>query len=217
MTDDIDEIMLRLKGTREYEILLGMKEIYAGLETRQNEWYRRTEFVCPAGCGECCRNFEPDLFEAEAFYLAAWLLQNQPEKANAIAGGTFTYAPGKTCILFSEENSCHCTCYNGRAFICRLFGGSCVKDKNGSPCWRPCKFYPDSRLALHIPPLSHREYTKEETERIFGALPPVMSDITAQSLGYTPGNEKTMPLRTILPEKIRNLMMILSFLENTSA
>ena len=217
MSCGIDEILLRLKGTREYEILSGIKEIYYSLEKCQNEWYARTEFTCPAGCGKCCHNFEPDLSEAEALYLAAWLLQNQTDKAYSIGDGTFTYSPETTCILFDNENSYHCTCYNGRAFICRLFGGSCVKDKNGFPCWRPCKFYPDSRLASHKPPIFHREYDMEETMQLFGTLPPVMSDVTAQALGFTPENEKTEPLRKILPEKIRLLVTILSFLESTPA
>ena len=57
----------------------------------------------------------------------------------------------------------------------------------------------------------------EETMQLFGTLPPVMSDVTAQALGFTPENEKTEPLRKILPEKIRLLVTILSFLESTPA
>lgn len=30
---------------------------------------KKTGIVCSQGCGECCKNFEPDLLECEAVYM----------------------------------------------------------------------------------------------------------------------------------------------------
>ena len=64
---------------------------------------------------------------------------------------------------------------------------------------------------------AHPEYSSEQMISVFGSLPPIMSDITAQSLGLTPENERTEPLRTILPKKIRHLITILDYNGNKFA
>lgn len=217
MCNNIDEILYKLEGTKEHDIIFGIKNIYEKLETLQTEWYESTKFTCPSGCGTCCHNFEPELFESEALYLAAWLLQNCSKKANDIANDKFVFNFDKTCILFEENTPYHCTCYGGRAFICRLFGGSCFKGKDGKPRWKPCKFYPNDMLLARNPSIYHKEYTSEQMISVFGSLPPIMSDITAQSLGLTPENERTEPLRTILPKKIRHLITILDYNGNKFA
>ena len=69
----IDGILKKLEGTSVYDVLINMEEAYRRIDEEQSEWYGKTRFTCLSGCGLCCVNFEPDLFECEALYMSAWL------------------------------------------------------------------------------------------------------------------------------------------------
>ncbi len=191
------------------EIIEQIRQIYAELEQQQKDWYSKTKFTCVSGCGSCCHNFEPDLLISEAFFMADWLITNKSEVAQALADGTFRNDyKDKTCIFFDPDSDYHCTIYGGRAFICRLFGASSFLDKNASPVWRPCKFYPQDALSKRNPLLSHKQYTKEQTENILGSCPPVMSDIMERAVSLMPDNTSTMPLREILPLAVKQILFL---------
>ena len=81
MKSEIDHVLGLLQGTREYEILTETERLYQTVKVAQSEWYEKSRFFCPDGCGSCCHNFEPDLLECEALYMAAWLLENQNDIA----------------------------------------------------------------------------------------------------------------------------------------
>lgn len=85
MISEIAPILAQLRGTEEYDILVEMDAVYSRIEEKQREWFEKSKFTCPQGCGKCCEHFEPDLLESEALYMAAWLLCNQPEVAQKIA------------------------------------------------------------------------------------------------------------------------------------
>ena len=113
-----------LEGTLEYDQICRLDTVYKQIASEQDEWKSSCSFTCPDGCGTCCEHFEPDVTEAEALYLAAWMLYNQEETAFAIIEGTFVpareYEDG--CILFDAHSPYHCTVYSGRCLICRIFG-----------------------------------------------------------------------------------------------
>lgn len=79
MISEIAPVLEKLRGTEEYDILVEMDAVYSRIETKQREWFEKSKFTCPKGCGTCCEHFEPDLLESEALYMAAWLISNQPE------------------------------------------------------------------------------------------------------------------------------------------
>lgn len=189
------------------EIFEKIDALYNNLSDQQKEWYLATNFTCPEGCGCCCHNFEPALFESEAIFMAKWLVENKKDIAIEIAEGTYkSDYNGKTCIFYAENTDFHCSIYGGRPFICRLFGASAAKDKTGQTVWRPCKFYPASALQAHKPPLAHIQYTKAQTEEILGKCPPIMADIMEQTVMLMPENTQTEPLREILPKVIRKIL-----------
>ena len=74
----IESVLKKLEGTSVYDILINVENAYERISREQGEWYDKTHFFCPSGCGKCCEGFEPDLSECEALYMAAWLLENQP-------------------------------------------------------------------------------------------------------------------------------------------
>ena len=221
MISEIAPILVQLRGTEEYDILVEMDAVYSRIEEKQREWFEKSKFTCPQGCGKCCEHFEPDLLESEALYMAAWLLCNKPEVAKNVAEEKFNGLDDGTaighCPFFREDISGtnlpgHCTIYGGRASICRLFGAAGFRDKYGNEVWKPCKFYPAEELAaiktLSGEPILHRQYTAEEVKNLFGVLPPVMSDMMEQEETFTPDDDSSTLIHDILPKYIQRLMWI---------
>lgn len=208
-------ILENLKGTEEAEILLQMLESYKKIDEEQKVLYETTKFFCPDGCGSCCHNFEPDLLENEALFMAAWIIENSYENALKIAEGVFPFdsdenrKDDKTCPFHDYEKAYHCTIYGGRPSICRLFGASCSKSKNGEKVWKPCKFYPVEELQKYSPLLSHRQFSQSETESILGKMPPLMSDLMEQ-IENSSISKETKLIREILPKTIQKLLWIMN-------
>lgn len=213
---ELQSILHKLEGTREEEILQQMQKLYTKISDVQVEWYNKSGFTCPQGCGECCRNFEPDLLDCEALYMAAWLIENQSEVADKIQEGNFPFPENNGCPFWNVNNEYHCTIYGGRAFICRFFGACGSKNKEGKPVFKPCKFYPTEILEAHKPPLSHRQYSEQELLNIFGTLPIVTTDIMEETVSLNPDNQSTQLIRNILPKFIKHLRWICSIKETTS-
>lgn len=205
----ISNILFKLEGTEEAETLAELEKSYENIEILQKEWYRKSRFLCPDGCGSCCQNFEPDLLESEALYMAAWLLENQAEVAEQIKTGKFPFDNGKTCPFFDASKAYHCSIYEGRPCICRLFGASGSKDKQNKTVWKPCKFYPEEKLKLRNPPLAHQQYSENQIKNIFNCLPPVMSDFMENIVSINPDSTGTKLIREILPETISRLEWII--------
>src|SRR5574344_1247305 len=209
----ISPVLLALTGTREFDILRGMEEVYETISAKENDWCMKSSFSCPDGCGQCCVNFEPDVLECEALYLASLLILNDPDHAQKIADGTYISPRedyDKGCFLFRHDSPYHCTVYGGRCLICRLFGYTGDTGKDGTKRWKPCKFYPDKKLALHTPPLEHKQYDEEELEAVMNGIPPTMAECTEQALSLTPeSNGNTRPLREALPDAIKKIQWLM--------
>lgn len=211
---EITNILQKLEGTHLYDILVQIEEDYKNVSCNQKEWYETTNFLCPDGCGSCCINFEPDLMEAEALYMGAWLLENQPEIALQIAENSFPFDNGKTCPLYNPDSKYHCSIYGGRAYICRLFGASSFYSKSRRREWKPCKFYPLEKLLNHNPPIEHKQYSEEETVALLGAMPFAMSDFMQSSSSFGTDSKTTVLLREILPGTIKKILWIIDMNNN---
>lgn len=209
----IPSILRKLEGTSVYDTLLSIESSYERIESVQNDWYKKSNFNCPSGCGSCCQGFEPDIIEGEALYMAAWLLENQEFTARKIAQGEFPFQhEDGTCRLFNINSPFHCSVYGGRAFICRLFGASSFRSRTGEKVWRPCKFYPEEYLSKHNPPLQKRQYSESETEFVIGAVPPLMSDMTGNASSSS--NGETFLIHEILPQMIQRLLWLIDMNDN---
>jgi len=218
----------RLGGTRVKEIIEGLDALYAEIAREQEIWKKASPFQCPDGCGSCCVDFEPDVLESEALYLASWMLCHQRDRALAILDGSFvspragTPAAGSPgCVLFDPETPYHCTVYEGRCLICRLFGYSGDRGKDGRPRLKPCKFLPSLTVASpgdraavggSSEGVEHRQYSEAELLDLFGAVPPVMADIAAQVVALTPDSaQDRLPLREALRLAISKILMLERF------
>ena len=209
----ITGILEKLEGTSVHDTLLQMEEAYERIAREQKQWYDAAKFYCTEGCGHCCEGFEPDLMEGEALYMAAWLLENQNDLALELAENKFPFDNGpKTCPLFNPDSPYHCSIYNGRAFIYRLFGASSFRSRAGDKTWRPCKHYPEEVLYAHNPPLEKRQYSEEETLAVLGAVPPLMSDFTEAAASASSCEPQL--IRDILPATIQHLLWLIDMNDN---
>ncbi|MGP1577067.1 MAG: YkgJ family cysteine cluster protein [Treponema sp.] len=201
----------KFAGTVIYDILKAVDELYTIIEKEQGSWKEKSPAYCPNGCGTCCVHFEPEVYEAEALYLAAWLLEHHSDYAEHIfttGSGYFPQTDG--CFLFDPDSPYHCTVYEGRCLICRLFGYSGNYGKDGNLRWKACK-YMDYRPDILVEQ-THRQYNEEELHHIFGAVPPNMHTISTQLIALNPENTHPLPLRIALPAALEKLKMILRFL-----
>lgn len=210
---EIQNVLEALEGTCEFEILEQIEKAYKRVFLEQDNWYQKSKFFCPEGCGNCCINFEPDLIEGEVLYMAAWLIENQRDVALSILENKYPFDNGKTCPFYNANNGYHCSIYGGRPFICRLFGASCSHSKNDEIVWRPCKFYPENQLKAYNPNLTHKTYSEKEAEKILSLLPPAMSDLMEPAIAVSRSSE-THLIREILPDTIRKILWIMSINSN---
>jgi Uncharacterised protein family (UPF0153). len=96
---------------------------------------------CPSGCGECCRHFIPDITKLEALLVASYLRfckedwEETRRRLELFRDNEFGFCP-----LFRENTPYHCSVYEARPLICRLFGNCCSEDKEGNAVFRRCKF-----------------------------------------------------------------------------
>ena len=232
----------KFAGTVIYDILTSVNALYNDIDSSQKLWKTRSPMQCPNGCGSCCVHFEPEVYEAEALYLAAWMLEHQSERADRIAEADVdSFTRGDGCFLFDPDSPYHCTVYEGRCLICRLFGFSGNHGKDGTIRWKPCRYMqPSAKILSGIPEKTlsgiagnaaggisgetasgisdvqdsqtGRQYGQEEMMRLFGAVPPYMGAASSSLLALNPDDTHPRPLRIALPAAIKKLKMLLRFI-----
>ena len=232
----------KFAGTVIYDILTSVNALYNDIDSSQKLWKTRSPMQCPNGCGSCCVHFEPEVYEAEALYLAAWMLEHQSERADRIAEADVdSFTRGDGCFLFDPDSPYHCTVYEGRCLICRLFGFSGDHGKDGTIRWKPCRYMqPSAKILSGIPEKTlsgiagnaaggisgetasgisdvqdsqtGHQYGQEEMMRLFGAVPPYMGAASSSLLALNPDDTHPRPLRIALPAAIKKLKMLLRFI-----
>jgi hypothetical protein len=95
--------------------------------------------------------------------------------------------PGKPsdaspCPLYDPAEPHHCRVYPARPLICRLFGFSGVRGKDGRPLFRPCP---------HARPIQRESFLRLPS-------PPMMEDYGRRLYGPGAGLPRTRPLRPAL-------------------
>ena len=134
-----DELLNKFKDTSIYEELKKIEEIYLDLESKQDIFCNTFNVHCLKGCGTCCEHFIPDVYSVEARYLAYGIIKEgrTEEVKNKISNWDKN---SEYCPLYDFNSNYHCTVYKYRPLICRLFGATASKNKDGLPCFRKCKY-----------------------------------------------------------------------------
>ena len=134
-----EKIIEKLKDTSLYSEFQKITEIYQELSLKQQTFCDTFDIHCKKGCGTCCEHFIPDVSTAEARYLALGLILEGKEEEAREKIASWDRASGY-CPLYDFHNEYHCTVYQYRPLICRLFGATASKNKEGRPCFRKCKY-----------------------------------------------------------------------------
>ncbi len=162
------------------------------------------ELFCPPGCGTCCHGFMPDVLPVEADYIAFFLLINQNNPGSGQEGHFSLLSP---CPFYAADRpGANCRIYEARPLICRLFGFSGTKTKNGELVYRLCRHMPTPRG------LPGRSPTQEALQGAIGALPPLMSDFAIEILAIDPSKaSERKSLSEALPSALARISATLHY------
>jgi Fe-S-cluster containining protein len=163
--------------------------LYRRADEAVSVFQAKTGLSCPFGCGSCCEAFVPDILPLEAEYLAAFLALKNPEQAYALAARGLeerVREDGRRgCPLYADDTPYHCTVYEARPLICRLFAFSAVRDKRGQPSFALCRLMPEPDDAIADMPAGE------------GAPADAPGDVQASAQASAPAGEGA-PLREAL-------------------
>jgi len=200
-----DTISARESITSISRSLAGLEAVYDKIAAAQAEClstiagYGRP-LRCPEGCGSCCESFIPDILPIEADYLADWLLRTDPARAERVAAWSRISALPPCPFHEADREGGHCSVYPARPLICRLFGFSSIRDKQGREAFSLCKEMPARN--------GGRSWSGAEVRKEFGTQLPVMSDFTAEVLALAPGDSsRRAALTEALPAALRRLAL----------
>jgi len=164
------------------ERLESLAYLYARSDAAVDAFVRASGVSCPFGCGTCCEGFVPDILPLEASYIAAFLALKDRPRAYELAGSGLSARrreDGRVgCPLYAEGTPYHCTVYEARPLICRMFAFSAVRDKRGEPSFSVC------RLGLSRGGL--RSASGAALAEGFGASPPTMADFGSELAALEP-------------------------------
>jgi Fe-S-cluster containining protein len=181
----------KFKGTQEEKLIRKLLKVYGELEKKSSSFMSDYAVHCPQGCGTCCTFFLPDITETQALVTAAFILYSSPrtEELESRLASWRDHTTGP-CPLYDNDNPHHCTVYEGRPLICRLFGACTNADKQGHPVFRKCKFNPTDSMPVKL-----------DEGDFKGERPPEMLDYGMQIVSLEANDETTM-----LPEAILSAM-----------
>jgi Fe-S-cluster containining protein len=204
------------KGSSLEGVVAAVNAVYARAERDRLAFIaaaadRGVPLSCPPGCGACCEPFIPDILQAEAAYAAAWILERAPDLAREIAAWKKGRDPAMPpCpFLLRLEDGARCAIYPARFLLCRLFGASGIRDKEGRAAFRPCARMP---LAEAYPERADRRaLTGEDLAEAFGTEPPFMADYATELAGLFPSESgERLSVFEALPSALLRLELILS-------
>lgn len=117
-----------------------MRAIYTAAADATVAWAGAVGLQCPQGCGLCSRGIDPPVLPIEADYVAGRLLSIGDPHLIARALGP-PEIPG-ACVFYRDDDPNHCTIYEIRPLLCRLFGFSGVSSREGGVRFALCSRMP---------------------------------------------------------------------------
>ena len=114
--------------------------LYAGVDSKIEEFKKASSLKCVSGCGRCCENPKISITVLEVFPLACKLWQDK--MAPAILAQMAKDSTQGVCVFYQPDaivaGSGRCGVYPLRPLLCRLFGFSAKMDKHGNPSLVTC-------------------------------------------------------------------------------
>lgn len=125
----------------EQKAIRALCRLYKKVEGETRRFARTTGIRCPSNCGICCATAKVETTPLEMLPLAADLWSRNKgffwlKKLDAKPGA-------RVCVFFKPDprnkKNGRCGVYSLRPLICRLFGFSATKDKQGKAVYGGCK------------------------------------------------------------------------------
>ena len=135
-------------GTYVEESFKSLAALYEMVENETSRFCFENSISCGSGCGTCCEHFIPDVTNIEARLVAAYLLFIKADQVALDKLRDFDEQSQGPCPLYDFSNPHHCTVYEARPLICRLFGACASQDKNGSAVFRRCRYNNEKTMPL---------------------------------------------------------------------
>jgi Fe-S-cluster containining protein len=197
--DSLSFLCDTFSGTYTEESFKALVGLYETIEHDTQLFCFENSIACGPGCGTCCEHFIPDVTNTEARLVAAYLLFVKKDLALLDKLANFDEQCEGPCPLYDFDNPHHCTVYEARPLICRLFGACASQDKNGSAVFRRCRYNYEKTM----PDFLH--FTKEV---------PVMQDFaySLRSLEIDDAGSRLLPESvTEMSEQLKFLQSMLGF------
>ena len=140
LMDSIAQLCSAFDGTYAGQAMTDLYSLYTNIEGKTAEFCRSYNIACGPGCGTCCEYFMPDITECEARLVAAYLLFVLKDTALMDRVKEFALHESGPCPLYRADSPYHCSVYEARPLICRLFGACAYQDKNGKAEFRRCRY-----------------------------------------------------------------------------
>ena len=190
--------------------LQSLAELYQRADEAVAAFCAGSGLACPHGCGTCCEGFVPDVMPLEAAAVAVFLADKDKTAAWSLAGATpaASGAPapaetGRRCPLYAADTPWHCSVYEARPLVCRLFAFSAVRNKRGQSSFALCRLMPTA------PGLEARSASGSSIVATFHAEPPLMADYGNELLALDPhSNGDRAPLPEALADALSQVLFL---------
>ena len=189
--------------------LQALAELYRRADEAVAAFCAGSGLACPHGCGTCCEGFVPDVMPIEAAAVAAFLADKDKAAAWSLAGSGLT----QSCPLYAADTPWHCTVYEARPLVCRLFAFSAVRDKRGQSSFALCRRMPavpgTAVQNSEVPFAPLRSACGPVIMETFKAEPPIMADFGNEILALDPhSNGDRAPLPEALSDALSQVLFL---------
>ena len=199
----MENLLAAIDSTIPGEMISSLMKVYRELDEKQSRFQHDFHVSCIEGCGECCLHYVPVLTQAEALVAAYVIIRDKKEdQVLSRLNGSDPNSP--VCPFYNKEGGYHCSVYEGRSMVCRLFGFSCSENKEHELVWRSCKWKDGNKEEIASDDLKANRVDVPVMSE-YGERLEECSDIEGESI------------YSAIPKAIWKLKMILEMTENTSA
>ena len=179
------------------EKVKAVKKVYASLDNAIAQLQQDSGLHCLSGCGECCK--KPDI-EATPLEFLPLALQFYDEGRAEIALEEIRQSKSTLCYVFRPHVTNFgglCNEYPHRGLICRLFGFTARRNKEGQSELVTCKLIKEQQKEL---------YEQVVTDIRSGKKVPVMSDYYTRISNIDPSLTQFYPINEAMAKAIETVL-----------
>lgn len=179
------------------EKVKAVKRVYASLDNAIAQLQQDSGLHCLSGCGECCK--KPDI-EATPLEFLPLALQFYDEGRAEIAIEEIRQSKSTLCYVFRPHVTNFgglCNEYPHRGLICRLFGFTARRNKEGQSELVTCKLIKEQQKEL---------YEQVVTDIRSGKKVPVMSDYYTRISNIDPSLTQFYPINEAMVKAIETVL-----------